>query len=75
VVLPDDGGQGDPGSLETPQHHPVIHEDHFLLSPHGAVGPVPHRLADRITGERRQYELGVVLQLEPPLVPAAVRAS
>jgi hypothetical protein len=31
MVLPEDFRHGDPGSTETPQHHPVIIEDLFLL--------------------------------------------
>jgi hypothetical protein len=55
-----------------PQHRLVILEDLFLLCLHGAVGLVPPRLADGVLGERRQCELGVVPQVEPSLVPAAV---
>jgi hypothetical protein len=72
MVLPDDGGQGDPSSSEMPQHRPVILEDLFLLYIRGAIGPVPPRLADGVPGERRQRELRIVLQVETPLVPAAV---
>jgi hypothetical protein len=74
VVLPDDGGQSDSGS-ETPQHRPVILEDLLLLLLRGAVSPVPPRLADGVPGERRQLKLGVIPQVEPPLVSAAVRAG
>jgi hypothetical protein len=75
VVLPDDGGQGDPGSSETPQYRPMILKDLLLVRLCGVVGPVPPRLADGVPGERRQRELGVVLQVEPPLVLAVVRAG
>jgi hypothetical protein len=52
VVLPHDGGQGDPGSSETPQHRPMIPEDLFLLRLRGVVGPIPPRLADRVPCKR-----------------------
>jgi hypothetical protein len=37
MVLPDDGGQGDPGSSETPLHHPMILEHLLRLRLQGTV--------------------------------------
>jgi hypothetical protein len=57
-----------------PQHGPVILEDFLLLRLRGAVRPVPPRLCDGVPSEC-QRELGVVQQVEPPLVLVAVRVG
>jgi hypothetical protein len=53
----------------------VILEDLLLLRLCGAVLPVPPQLRDGVPGVRWECELRVVPQIEPPLVPTAVRAS
>jgi hypothetical protein len=53
----------------------VILEDLLLLRLRGAVRPVPPRLADGISGERRKRELRGVPQIEPPFVSVAIRAG
>jgi hypothetical protein len=58
-----------------PQHGPVKFEHLLLLLLGGAICLVPLRLRDGAPGERRERELGVIPQVEPPLVPAAVRAG
>jgi hypothetical protein len=75
MILPEDFRQGDPGSSEALQHHPVILEDLLLLRLRGAVRPVPPRLGDGVPGERWERELRVVPHIEPPLMPAVVRAG
>jgi hypothetical protein len=72
MVLPEDFRQGDPGSSETPQHHPMILEDLLLSRLHGTIRPVRLRLTDGVSGERRKRELSVILHVEPPLVSAVV---
>jgi hypothetical protein len=37
MVLPEDFRQGEPDSLEAPQHHPMIVEDPLLLCLRGAI--------------------------------------
>jgi hypothetical protein len=44
VVQINDGRQGDPGSSEAGQHHPVILEQLLLLRLQGTIGPIPPRL-------------------------------
>jgi hypothetical protein len=46
-----------------------------VLGSIGSSRPVPLRLRDGAPGERRERELGVIPQVEPPLVPATVRAG
>jgi hypothetical protein len=75
MVLPEDFCQGDPDPSEAPQHRPVILEDLILLCLRGAVRPVPPQLRDGVPDVRRERELRVVPQIEPPLVLAAARAS
>jgi hypothetical protein len=75
MVLPEDFRQGDPGSLEAPQHRLVILDDLLLLRLRGAVRPVPPRLRNGVPGVYWERELRVVPQIEPPLVPATVRAG
>jgi hypothetical protein len=47
----------------------------LLLFLGGAIRLVPLRLHDGAPGVRRERELGVVPQIEPPLVSTTVRAS
>jgi hypothetical protein len=75
MVLPDHLRQGDPDIPKTPRHGPVGLEHLLLLSLGGAVRPFFLRLRDGAAGVRRKRVLGVVLQVEPPPVPAAVRAG
>jgi hypothetical protein len=75
VIFPDHFRRGDSGSSETPQHGPVVLEDFLLLFLGGAIRPAPSRPRDGVPGARRERELGVVLHVEPPLVPATVRAG
>jgi hypothetical protein len=47
----------------------------LLLLLGGAICSVPLRLRDGVPGVRRERELEVIPQVEPPLVPATVRAG
>jgi hypothetical protein len=53
----------------------MLLEHLLLLSLQGTMGLVRPCLPDGVPGERWQRELGVVPQVEPPFVPAAIRAS
>jgi hypothetical protein len=75
MVLPGHFHQGDPGGLQAFQHGPVGLAHLLLLFLGGDVRLVPLRLRDGGPGDRRERVLGVVPQLEAPLVPVIVRAG
>jgi hypothetical protein len=75
MVLTDDGRQADPSVTEAGQHHPVIFEHPLLLRLWRTISPAPQRIRDGVPGERWQRDLGVIPEIEIPLVSAAVRAS
>jgi hypothetical protein len=75
MVLPDNLRQGDPGVLKMPKHGPVGLEHLLLLCLGKVVRPIPLRLRDGAAGVQRKRVLGVIPQIEPPLVPAAIRAG
>jgi hypothetical protein len=72
MVLPDHFRQGDPGVPQAFQHGPVRLENLLLLLLGGVVRPVPLRLCNGAPGVRWKRMLGVVPQVEPPLVPTAI---
>jgi hypothetical protein len=75
VVLPDHLRQGNPGISKTPEHDPVRPEHLFLLFMGRAIGPVLLRLHDGAPDVRWERVLRVIPQVEPPPVPAVVRAG
>jgi hypothetical protein len=75
MVLPDDLRQGDPGVPKTPKHGPVGLDHLLLICLGGAIHPIPLRLRDGAAVVRRKRVLGVVPQIDLPLVPAAIQAG
>jgi hypothetical protein len=75
MILPDHLRQGDPGVPKTAKHGPVGLEHLLLLYLGGAIRPVPLRLCNGASDVCRKHVLGVVPQVEPPSVSAAVRAG